>query len=239
MTENRRMTENKDAAQEEGELSISDFSQTSSQSWLWEKLAEKCVKNLNRHGFDAHFAPNTEAACILIMDMIANHQTFGFGGSDTTRQLGIVEALKAKGKTVYDHWQAGLSKEEDLDIRLSQGRCDCFFCSANAISLTGEIVNMDGIGNRTNAMTFGPKKVVIVAGMNKVAQDIHAALRRVREIAGPMRAKSLGMETPCAETGICSDCNSPQRICRVTAILHRKPMLTDISVILINQSLGF
>jgi hypothetical protein len=150
-----------------------------------------------------------------------------------------LEHLKAKGKTIYDHWQEGLSKKDDLDIRLQQGRCDCFFCSANAISSTGEVVNVDGIGNRTNAMTFGPKKVVIVAGMNKVTLDLESALRRVREIAAPMRAKSLGMETPCAETGICNDCNSPQRICRVTTILYRKPMLTDISVILVNKSLGF
>ena len=150
-----------------------------------------------------------------------------------------MEELKAKGKTIHDHWQKDLSKEEDLDIRLNQGRCDCFFCSANAISITGEVVNVDGIGNRTNAMCFGPKKVVVIAGMNKVTQDLESALKRVRDIAGPMRAKSLGMDTPCAETGICNDCNSPQRICRITTILHRKPMLTDITVILVNEALGF
>jgi hypothetical protein len=98
---------------------------------------------------------------------------------------------------------------------------------------------VDGIGNRTNGMSFGPVKVVIVAGMNKVTPDLDSALRRVREIAAPMRAKSLGMQTPCAETGICNDCNAPQRICRITTILHRKPMLTDLSVVLINQALGF
>ena len=98
---------------------------------------------------------------------------------------------------------------------------------------------MDGVGNRTSAMAFGPKKVVIVAGMNKVTQDLESALRRVKEVAAPMRAKSLNMETPCAETGVCSDCNVPQRICRVTTILHRKPMLTDVSVILIKEDLGF
>jgi len=171
--------------------------------------------------------------------MVSGYETFGFGGSDTTRKLGVLEELRGMGKTIYDHWQSGLSKEDDLDIRLQQGRCDCFFCSANAVSATGEIINVDGVGNRTNAMTFGPEKVVIVAGMNKVTPDVESALKRVREVAGPMRAKSLGMETPCAETGVCNDCNAPQRICRVTAILHRKPMLTDISVVLVNQSLGF
>lgn len=208
-------------------------------SWLWEKLAEISIKNLKSHGFDPHFVSTTDEARDIILKMVSRFKTFGFGGSNTARALGVLEALKAKGKTIYDHWQEGLSKEDDLDIRLQQGRCDCFFCSANAISSTGEVVNVDGIGNRTNAMTFGPQKVVIVAGMNKVTLDLESALKRVREIAAPMRAKSLGMETPCAETGTCNDCNSPQRICRVTTILHRKPMLTDVSVILINKTLGF
>ena len=150
-----------------------------------------------------------------------------------------MEALQTMGKTVFDHWRQNLSKEEALEIRLQQGRCDCFLCSANGISLTGEIVNVDGAGNRTNGMCFGTKKVVIIAGMNKVRPDLEGALRRVREVAGPMRARSLDVKTPCAETGICSDCNSPLRICRITTILHRRPMLSDISVVLINQALGF
>ena len=215
------------------------FMENTYQSWLWEKLGERCVKNLKKHDFDANLVSTPEEAKALILGMITDYDTFGFGGSDTTRSLGIMEVLKADGKTVYDHWHTGLSKEQDLEIRLQQGRCDCFFCSANAVSATGEIINVDGIGNRTNAMTFGPKKVFVVAGMNKVTQDLESALARVRDIAGPMRAKSLGMETPCAETGVCNDCNSPQRICRATVILHRKPMLTDISVILVNQAMGF
>ena len=106
-------------------------------------------------------------------------------------------------------------------------------------SATGEIVNVDGVGNRINAMSFGNQKVVVVAGMNKVTHDLEQALDRVRDVAGPMRAKSLNMDTPCAETGVCTDCNSPQRICRITAIFHRKPMMTDMSVVLINQAMGF
>jgi L-lactate utilization protein LutB len=208
-------------------------------SWLWEKLADRCMKNLKSNGFDTRFVSTTDEAREIILNTYSDYETYGFGGSDTTRSLGILEELKARGKTIYDHWRKGLTGEEDLYIRLHQGRCDCFFCSANAISASGEVVNVDGIGNRTNAMTFGPKKVVIVAGMNKVRPDLESALRRVREIAAPMRAKSLEMKTPCAKTGICTDCDSPQRICRVTTILHRRPMLTDISVILVNQSLGF
>jgi len=213
--------------------------QNNYQEWLWSKWAEISVKNLKENGFDAIFVPNTTEARTIILDRFSSYDSYGVGGSDTIRKIGILEDLRAMGKTIYDHWQEGLSGEENLDIRLKQGRCDCFFCSANGISLTGEIVNVDGVGNRTNAMTFGPKKVVMVAGMNKMVPDLAAAIKRVHDIAAPMRAKSLEMQTPCAETGICNDCKSPQRICRVTTILHRRPMLTDMTVILINERLGF
>ena len=208
-------------------------------SWLWEKLAEKTVKNLNKHQFDAHFFQNSDEAFTFIMDTVSAYETFGFGGSDTTHTLNLPDALEKKGKTVYDHNKEGLSPEQNVDFRKKQFSSDCFFCSANAISATGEIVNVDGVGNRTNAMSFGPKKVIIVAGMNKVAHDLEGALKRIKEVAGPMRAKSLGMDTPCAKTGICEDCNAPMRICRITTILHRKPMMTDVSVVLINEELGY
>lgn len=207
--------------------------------WHGRKLAERCVANLKKHGFDAHFSENIDDGRKLVLDMISEYGSFGFAGSDTTRQMGFPKALDSMGKTIYDHWDGSLAKEESLAVRLAQGRCDCLLCSANAVTATGEIVNVDAVGNRVCAATFGPAKVVLVAGVNKIAADTHAAIRRIREIAAPMRAKSLGLETPCAETGICVDCNSPQRICRITSILHRKPMLTDISVVIVNQSLGF
>ena len=216
------------------------------QKWLWEKQGQECVENLKKHAFDAHFVPSAEAAKTLIIDMVKAYESFGFAGSETTRSIGLLDEIEAMGKTIYDHWQTDISnwqknltKEEMFQVRLSQGRCDCLLCSANGISLTGEIVNVDGVGNRNAAMTFGPKKVVIVAGMNKVRRDLQSALDRVQEIAAPPLANKLGYETPCAETGFCSDCNSPKRICRITTILHRKPLLTDMSVVLVNEALGF
>jgi len=209
------------------------------QKWLWEKQGEKAVKALKDHGFDAHFVQTVEEARDLILNMVSAYESFGFGGSHTTRSLGLTQTLKAKGKTLFDHWEGNLFGEENKKIRLAQGRSDCFICSANAISATGEIVNVDAVGNRTAAMTFGPRKVIVVAGMNKVRPDLPSALERIREVAGPMRAKSLNIDTPCAKTGVCSDCNVPKRICEVTTILHRKPWMTDISVVLINESLGY
>jgi L-lactate utilization protein LutB len=207
--------------------------------WLWEKTAERCVKNLSRHAFDAHFYKTGEEAREGILKIVEGYDSFGFGGSDTTRSIGLVEALTEQGKTVYDHWVKGHDLARDIEIRKSQMQADCFFTSANAVSVTGEVVNVDGVGNRTNAMCFGPRKVVIVAGMNKVRPTLDEALARVKEVAAPMRAKSLGMATPCVETGYCHDCNAPQRICRITAILHRRPVMTDVSVVLIGEELGF
>ncbi len=207
--------------------------------WLERKRTERCLRNLKRNGFDVHLSPTPQAACSLVLSMISEYESFGVGGSDTVRAIGIVDELRIMGKTIHDHWEPERSPEEIQAARLAQGRSDCFLCSANAVSEEGEIINVDGIGNRVAAMAFGPRKVVLVAGANKITADLPAALRRVREVAAPMRAKSLGMETPCAESGRCADCNAPQRICRITTILHRPPMLTDISVVLVPHSLGF
>ena len=207
--------------------------------WLWRQQGQRCIANLENHGFKAFLVDDGPAARRLVLDQTADLDTFGVGGSDTIRRIGLVDALTAAGKTVYDHWQPGLTAEQIHRVRLDQGRADGFLCSANAVALTGEIVNVDGVGNRTAAMSFGPRRVVIVAGMNKVAPDLAAALQRVKTVAAPMRARSLDRKTPCAETGACQDCNSPQRICRITTILHRCPMATEVTVVLVCQALGF
>lgn len=209
------------------------------QPWLGQKWGEACVNNLVKHGFDAHLTDDFDQARTLALELASSFQTFGFGGSATVRELKLPDELRARGKTILDHWQAGLTPPESLEIRRKQLLCDCFFCSANALSITGEIVNVDGVGNRVGAMIFGPAKVIIIAGINKIRPDLSAAIARVREIAAPMRAKSLGIDTPCAKTGLCNDCNTPLRICNVTAILHRKPTLTDCSVIVINRPIGY
>ena len=209
------------------------------QIWLEQMWGQKCVESLKKRGFDAHLVPDLEQARALALEITSTHQSFGLGGSSTTRELKLPEELRARGKVVYDHWQEGLTPAGSLEIRHKQLGCDCFFSSANAIAATGEIVNIDGAGNRVGAMAYGPKKVVIIAGMNKVKPDLQSALDRAKNIAAPMRAKSMNLDTPCTKTGFCSDCNSPARICNITSIIHRKPMLTDVSVILVNQHLGY
>ncbi|MFZ7128509.1 MAG: lactate utilization protein [Desulfobacterales bacterium] len=207
--------------------------------WHGRKIGEQCVKNLKERGFDAAFAASSEAALSMVIGMTADYETFGFGGSVTARSLGLIEELRVMGKTVYDHWEKDLSAEEISEIRRHHGRCDCFFSSVNAITVKGEIVSVDGIGNRVAAMIFGPRKVILVAGVNKIVRNLDSALARVKDVAAPMRAKSLGYDTPCTETGYCVDCRSPRRICNITTILHRRPPQTDMSVIIINEHLGY
>ena len=202
-------------------------------------MIERCIENLKKNGFDPSFFEDVQQAKDHILDMVKGYSSFGIGGSDTIRSMNIVQELKNMGKLVYDHWSEALSKEQDLEIRLMQGRCDCFLCSANAISSSGQIVNVDGIGNRVSAMCFGPKKVVIVAGVNKIVPDLDSAIKRIKEVAAPLRAKSLGLNLPCVKEGRCVECDSPQRICRITVVLHKRPIYTDISVVIVNKSLGY
>jgi hypothetical protein len=162
----------------------------------------------------------------------------GIGGSLSVRGIGLIERLSDQNTQVLDHWKQGLTKEEISAIRLSQLTCDLFLSSANAITEKGDIVNIDGFGNRVNAMTFGPKKVIIIAGYNKIVPDVNSALDRIKGVAAPLNAKRLGLPLPCAETGYCHDCKTEARICRVTSIIQRRPSGTDVSVYLINEELG-
>lgn len=207
--------------------------------WFWEKQAQRVIRALKKKGFDAEYFPTREGAVERTMKIAASVQAVGVGGSVTLRQLNILDLLKEQGKTVYDHW-TGLppGHEEDMRIRRAHLTCDLFLTSTNAITLKGEIVNIDGAGNRTSAMSFGPKKVVILAGINKIVRDIDEGIRRIHEVAAPLNCRRGGYKTPCYETGICASSKSGLHICCITLIFNRKPLETDISVFLIGEVLG-
>lgn len=200
---------------------------------------ETAVESLKKHGIEAEFFGSREEACKFIMKMAEDCDSVGIAGTHTVRALGLVQAFEQAGKTVYDHWKLKVGTPEELECRKNQMRADMFLASANAVTMTGEIVNRDGCGNRINAMTFGPKKVLLVVGVNKIVTDLDAAFTRIEEVAAPIRAMSLNRKTPCVKTGYCMDCDSPERICRVTSIIHRKPMFTDITVVILGEDLGY
>ena len=206
--------------------------------WHNEKTIQRAIKSLESNFFDAAFFPDRKTLTNKVLSYVKPKMKVGFGGSLTVRGLGIVERLKNEDVVLLDHWKPGLSKEEISEIRFQQLTCDLFFSSANAITEKGEIINIDGFGNRTNSTTYGPKKVIIIAGYNKIVPDMNAGIERIKNVAAPMNAKRLNLPLPCAETGRCHDCRSEARICRIISIMQRKPGGTDISVYLINEELG-
>jgi hypothetical protein len=202
-------------------------------------IVETTIKSLEKHGFGAKACATREEAADFIMQEAKDCKTVGIGGTHTVRALGIVPKLEQAGKTVFDHWQLALGTPEELECRKQQQNADLFLSSANAVTSTGEIVNREGAGNRTNAMTFGPPKVVIVVGRNKVVSDLDMAIARIEETAAPIRALSLNRKTPCVKAGYCQDCDSPERICRITSIIHHKPVFTKITVLILDEDLGY
>jgi hypothetical protein len=204
--------------------------------WQLEQRGKRCVESLRRNGFDALFLPDRDAVRERVLLECGQAESIGFGGSMSIAELGIQEALAGKGKRLLDHGR--VPAEEKAATRLAQLTCDLFLCGSNAVTMDGCLVNMDMNGNRTNAMTFGPKKVVVVAGANKVVSDVGEGIRRIKSTAAPRNAKRLKLSTPCAATGVCEECNSPQRLCRVCSIIERKPPNTDISVILCGEPMG-
>jgi hypothetical protein len=207
--------------------------------WFYEKRADEAIKNLIKHGFEAVKAHTAAGAVDEIMRHISPAQTVGAGGSVTLREIGILEKLQGQGNVIYDHWKQGLSQEDSLRVRKLQQSCDVFLTGANAVTLSGEIVNIDGFGNRIASLLFGPKEVMIVAGSNKLVRDIPEAIQRIKTWAAPMNARRFGADTPCARLGKCMDCDSPQRICRGTLILERRPFATPTYVVLVMEDLGY
>jgi hypothetical protein len=144
------------------------------------------------------------------------------------------------GREILNHADPALSRDERFDVMRRQLTCDLFLTGTNALTLSGELVNIDATGNRVAAMFFGPRKVIVVAGRNKLVDGTtRDAIARVKNWATPPNARRLNFKSPCASTGFCSDCNSPDRLCRVTTIIDRKPRFTDVRVLVVNADLGF
>lgn len=207
--------------------------------WWIEERAKRAIDKLEAHDFKAIYVKAKTEALEEIWKHITPRISVGIGGSVTIRELEILGKLEAQGNVVYNHWKPGLSKEEILSIRKSQMTCDLFLSSVNAVTLNGELVNIDGVGNRVNSTIFGPGKTILVAGYNKIVEDVQEAIKRTKNVAAPINAKRLNIDVPCAKLGKCVDCNSSNRICRVIVIHERRPSLTDILVILVGEELGF
>ncbi len=207
--------------------------------WTHQQKCEKAVESLGKNGFTAVYCNNGKQVFEYIVREAEGAQSVGFGGSLSVADLRVTERLKEMGKELLIHGVPGLSLDERLAIMRRQLTCDLFLTGTNAVTLSGFLVNIDATGNRVGSMLFGPKKVIVVAGRNKLVDgDVGAAMKRIKDSASPPNARRLNYNTPCAKTGFCSDCNSPDRICRITTVIDRKPRLTEMHVLVVNEDMG-
>jgi L-lactate utilization protein LutB len=209
------------------------------EEWHASTVGKAACEALKKNDFDAIYVPTGAEALEHIASLVKPGMKIGFGGSMTLKAIGAPERAKALGAEVLDHNVPGLSPEQKLAILRSQLTCDLFLSSSNAVTLDGEIVNVDGNGNRVAALTFGPAKTVVVVGINKIVLDLDAAFDRIELRASPMNNKRLERPNPCVKTGQCMDCQGPTRICRAYQILKRKPGLSDFTVIVVGEELGY
>ena len=171
--------------------------------------------------------------------MIADGASVGIPGTVTVRELGLPERLEEKGCRISEHWLPGMTPEERRAAMIGELSADWFLTSANALAMDGTIVNVDGTGNRTAGMSWGPGKVIYIIGVNKITPDVHSALKRARNVATPPNALRLARRTPCAVTGRCSDCDSEDRLCRIVMLLERAPIGRECHVIIVGEELGY
>ena len=189
-------------------------------------------KNFEKHGFTTQAFSTPGEVRNYFMNSLEN-QTIGFGGSVTLRELELFEALSQHNAVVWHN-----KVNATVVRRLANAAC-VYITSANAVSETGEIVNIDGTGNRVAMTAFGPDICYYVIGKNKITPDLPAALSRSKNIAAPLNAKRLKVKTPCAKNGDkCYDCNSPGRICRITTIIDRAPIGMKCEIVFVDQNLG-
>ncbi len=208
-------------------------------NWSYERKCLKAVEALEKNGFAAVYCPTRAEAYDYILAEAAEAGSVGFGGSLSIADLDVAGKLAETGKELLMHSAPGLTPEERRAIMRRQLTCDLFLSGTNALTLSGCLVNIDATGNRVGSMLFGPRKVIIVAGRNKLVDgNIDDAIKRVKEWSSPPNARRLNFNTPCATTGFCCDCNSPDRICRITTIIDRKPRQTDLRVLVVNEEMG-
>jgi len=204
-----------------------------------QKLAQELIKQLNRRHIEAFYCPTGEEAVKKVSELIADGSTVTWGGTATVRDLGIPAMLKNRGTLQVLDRDEVETPEEKQEMYLKAFSADVYLTSANAISEDGVIVNIDGNGNRIAAISWGPKRVIFVIGLNKVAQTVEAALARARGIASPINSQRFEMNTPCKLDGKCHNCNSLESICSYVHFLRNSRGGGRHIVVLVGENLGY
>lgn len=205
----------------------------------YETLAHTIIKNLEKRRMEACYCATVEEAQKKAFSYLTEGCTVSFGGSMTLEDTGMLTALRHNPDIHLIDRATATSPEETKKLFHDALLADFYFMSTNAITVEGELVNIDGNGNRVAALIYGPENVIVMAGMNKVTANVEEALSRVHNTATPMNCKRLNKNTPCTATGVCSDCLSPDCICNQVVVTRRSGIKGRIKVILIGEDLGY
>jgi len=204
----------------------------------YKNRAQVVMKNLKSRHFDAYYCDTKEAALEKALELIPQGCSVGWGGAMSAQQIGLLDAVKAGPYQAIDRDKA-TTPQERVKIMKQAMLADVFITGTNALSLDGQMVNIDGNGNRVAAIVYGPDSVIVIAGMNKVADTLEAAMIRARTVAAPMNMQRFSLQTPCKITGVCADCKSPDSICNQMLVTRNSKPAGRIKVILVGEELGF
>lgn len=204
----------------------------------FENAAATIIKNLEKRQMEGYYCATSEDAVKKAMELMPEGASIGWGGSMTLSETGLMDAIRGANYRIIDR-ETAKTPEEQRKIYGEICCSDFFLMSTNAITLDGELVNIDGRGNRVAFLCYGPQNVLIIAGMNKVVSDVESGVKRVRDIASPPNTVRLNKNTPCAVTGRCGNCLSPDCICSQVVITRRSGIPGRIKVILVGEDLGY
>lgn len=207
--------------------------------WVNEKKIERTIKALEKNNMSGYLVSNKEELLDKIQELINDGDLIGCGGSMSLFETGIIDFLRNDKYKFLDRYEEGLTASDLKEIFRRTFSADAYFTSTNAITENGELYNVDGTGNRIAAMLYGPDKVIVIAGVNKIVKDLDEAIRRNKEICAPANAKRLGTKTPCKTVGYCMECSSPDRICCEYAVIKKQRSANRIHVIFLNESFGY
>lgn len=204
----------------------------------YDKRAQVLIKNLQSRHFDAYYCETKEEALNKALSLIPAGSSVGWGGALSAQQIGLLDAVNAGNFVALDRDKAANPQEREEIMRKCLS-AETFITGANAISLDGQMVNIDGNGNRVAAIIYGPKQVLVIAGMNKVEDSLEAAMNRARTVAAPMNKQRFPLQTPCEVTGTCADCKSDGCICNQILTTRNCKPAGRIKFILVREELGF
>lgn len=207
--------------------------------WVNERRIEKTIKNLEKNNIKGYYAKSNDELINIIKDIAKEGEIVSVGGSITLFETNVIDLLRSGRYNFLDRYEENLTSADMKEIYRKTFYADTYFSSVNAITEEGEIFNVDGNGNRVAAMLYGPDKVILVVGANKIVKNIDEAVKRNKAVSGPANAKRLNTDTPCSKVGYCMDCKSNDRICCEYTVIKRQRTADRMNVIFINDVLGF